>query len=316
MYDSIVRTVRFATAAAMMDFRDGFRRSPLGTLWRSLGVFTMILVLGVFFGAILKGNLASLHEYILSLAAGILAWDYLSSCLNQSCSTFGNQAQTLRHTSQPLAGIFLRICIRNIVLLAQSTCLAVLLYVAILGEVPAISTSLIPGVLLIGVTLYPATLLIGIACIRYRDLPQFVSWASHLCFLLTPILWPTYFLGRYQYLAEWNPTYHLVELYRAPLLGAMPTATTWAVSVCLACAFAIVAGWLYRRLEDRIPYWLRCLARGRRCLRTRLDPGQRDGTDEQSPPRPGSGPIAHRRTLGAGSILRGTRIFLLPALPP
>ena len=56
MRDEVSQTVRFAAAGAVIDLRNEFRRSRLGTLWRTFGTFAMIIVLGIIFGAILKGK--------------------------------------------------------------------------------------------------------------------------------------------------------------------------------------------------------------------------------------------------------------------
>lgn len=247
---------RFAAFGAWLDIAALFRRSRLGTLWRSLGLMALIGLIGLLFGAIFKTNLRDVEVYVVSLALGVMIWDFMASSLNQSCAAFSTYAPSLRYSLQPLAAIPLRICLRNGVHLLQTTLLAALAHAAILGRLPPVSPALLPGLLCIAVAVYAVSVAALMACIRFRDLPQFVAWVSHLAFFLTPILWPDYFLGRYLYLRDINPFYHFVELYRAPLQGTLPAPASWACAAVLTVLLAVAVRLAYRRWADRVVYWL------------------------------------------------------------
>jgi ABC-type polysaccharide/polyol phosphate export permease len=75
-------------------------------------------------------------------------------------------------------------------------------------------------------------------CARFRDLAQVIASILQVMFFFTPIFWvPGGQLSR-PILVEANPFYHLLQLLRAPLLGELPTALNWQVSV----AVTVVAG--------------------------------------------------------------------------
>jgi lipopolysaccharide transport system permease protein len=253
---SLPQILRFAAAYAAIDIRNSFRRSHLGTLWRSLGVFAMIGLLGAFFWAILKEYAGPFQTYILALGAGVLIWELLSMTLNQCCSVFSSQAQSLRHTRQPLAGLFLRIALRNFFIFVQSAVIGILIYAAVWGVIPSLSWQLLPGVMLTAIGVFALGIIVGTASIRFRDLPQLVSWITHIWFLLTPILWPAGMLGRYEYLNIWNPGYHFVELFRAPLTAQTIQPVTWAAAGATTALLVFFAIALLRRYEKRVPFWL------------------------------------------------------------
>ncbi|MEE8393990.1 MAG: ABC transporter permease, partial [Rhodospirillales bacterium] len=218
--------LRFAAFCAWVDIRNLFARTRLGTLWNSIGLFIIIAAIGVFFGAILKGELTGYGEYIPFLATGILVWAFLSVTINESCSVFGTRAQVLRHTAYPFAATPLILMLKNLFILVQNMFLAMIVYVLFFWSVEIDFLSLLPGLFLVAVNVLWISLLAAIACTRFRDLPQLVSGTLHLGFFLTPIIWQEHFLGRYIFLVELNPFYHLVSLVRLPLLGiATPTAT-------------------------------------------------------------------------------------------
>jgi lipopolysaccharide transport system permease protein len=58
------------------------------------------------------------------------------------------------------------------------------------------------------------------------------------------------------YLLDLNPTYHLLEIVRAPLLGQLPTLMNWEVSLGLALIGWCLALAVYGRFKRRIAYWL------------------------------------------------------------
>jgi ABC-type polysaccharide/polyol phosphate export permease len=91
---------------------------------------------------------------------------------------------------------------------------------------------------------------------RFRDVSQLVETALQITVFATPIMWPISAIGDRRYIADVNPMYHLIELARAPLLGAAPSALSWGVALAAAVAGLLLAVLLLRRVERRIVYWL------------------------------------------------------------
>jgi len=95
-------------------------------------------------------------------------------------------------------------------------------------------------------------------CARYRDLAQNVASVMQVVFYLKPIIWMTPLLRDRMgaTFLQLNPFYHLLELIRAPLLGVVPSLTSWLVVLVIA-----VVGWgftllVFSRLRHRVAYWL------------------------------------------------------------
>jgi ABC-type polysaccharide/polyol phosphate export systems, permease component len=95
-------------------------------------------------------------------------------------------------------------------------------------------------------------------CARYHDLAQIVTSVLQVAFYLTPIIWmpsllPDRMSATFLHL---NPFYHLLEIIRAPLLGAVPSLTSWLVVLIIS-----IVGWgftllVFSRLRHRVVYWL------------------------------------------------------------
>jgi lipopolysaccharide transport system permease protein len=97
---------------------------------------------------------------------------------------------------------------------------------------------------------------LGMLCLRFRDMVPLVSNLVQIAFFLTPVMWRKEMLGRYQWAADFNPLYHFLEVVRAPLLGAQPSAASWAwvLGVTLA-GYALTIVFL-SRYRSRIAYWI------------------------------------------------------------
>jgi lipopolysaccharide transport system permease protein len=98
---------------------------------------------------------------------------------------------------------------------------------------------------------------VAILSTRFRDIPLIVTNAFTALFWLTPVIYEIDQLnGEIKILVSWNPLYHVLQVFRAPLLLSAPTVTNWLVAsgtAVLGCLFLLL---LFARTRRRIPFWL------------------------------------------------------------
>jgi ABC-type polysaccharide/polyol phosphate export permease len=94
-------------------------------------------------------------------------------------------------------------------------------------------------------------------CLRFRDIQQLVAALIQVSIFITPIFWPAEYLsGSFRTIfVTFNPIYHFIEIVRAPLIGAVPPASSY-----IAVLVMTVLGWLgtyalFRTFRQRIAYW-------------------------------------------------------------
>jgi lipopolysaccharide transport system permease protein len=114
----------------------------------------------------------------------------------------------------------------------------------------------IPGFLLITFNGLMISVGLGMASARFRDIPQLVSSLVQIVFFVTPIMWKPELLKNHAYVANWNPFYAFIEIVRAPLLGQLPPAHTYATVAVVTIVNALVLGAFFVRYRSRIPYWV------------------------------------------------------------
>lgn len=237
------------------DVRQRYRRSALGPFWITIGMGVMIATIGVVFGQIFK---SPLHDFFPFLTIGTIVWTFISTVLSEGSTCFISAEAILKQLPLPLFVHIMRMMWRNLIILAHNIVIFPLVLIAVGKPLELVALVAIPGLLLTLINLSWMALILGILCARYRDLPQIVTSLLQVVFYLTPVIWMPKLLPSRAgvYLLDSNPFYHMLEIVRAPLLGQMPSATNWVVSIAIA-----VIGWLatiafFGRYKNRVAYWL------------------------------------------------------------
>ena len=115
----------------------------------------------------------------------------------------------------------------------------------------------IPGLILLMINGAWITMLLGLTCLRFRDVQQVVTSLIQVSMFVTPIFWPIDQLKgtRRMVFVEMNPLYHLVQIVRAPLLGQMPSALSYAVVILVAVVGWALTYFLFKQFRKRMAYW-------------------------------------------------------------
>lgn len=103
------------------------------------------------------------------------------------------------------------------------------------------------------------TVVFSLVGARYPDVAQFVGNTSIFIFLLTPIIWypeqmpPDSLRGQ---LMRVNPFFHLVSIFRDPLLGGHVEMASYYYVGVMTVAGLVLATVLYRRYARFVPLWI------------------------------------------------------------
>jgi lipopolysaccharide transport system permease protein len=237
------------------DVRQRYRRSALGPFWLTISMGVMIGTIGIVFGQIFQ---TPMKDYLPFLAAGMILWNFMSVVVMEGCTAFIAAEGIIKQLPIPLFVHILRMIWRNILILMHNIVIFPLVLLAVGRPIGWDAFIAIPGFVVLAINMAWVALLLGVLCARYRDLPQIVGSALQVVYYLTPIMWMPSTLSRHAgaYLLDLNPIYHLISVVRAPILGSLPTATDWYVSLGLALVGWLMAIALYGRYKRRIAYWL------------------------------------------------------------
>lgn len=252
--DSLGGAVRLGWLMALHDTRQRYRGSILGPLW-----LTANLAATGFGVAFVYANLfhQPYKEYLAYLMSGLVAWSFIFGALSEASTTFIAAGGVIRNVRLPILGYVFRVVFRQGIILAHN--LIVLGIVLVLtGQLHVEGIPLaLANLVLIGLACLPAISILAMLGARFRDVPQIVTNLLSFIMFLTPIFWPaaaaTKRVGTF---IQSNPFYHLVSLFRQPLLGQQPTLLSYLVACGLSVVGLVIAAFAYRWRRDRIVFWV------------------------------------------------------------
>jgi len=237
------------------DLKHRYKRSLLGPFWLTVSTAILIAVLCLIFGSVLR---VPMSEYAPYVAAGKITWLFLSAVLTGSCTSFVGSAAMIKQTAVPMFVYVQKDLWKDLLTFAHNLLIMPLIFIIFGRSVDWTTLLVIPGFLLLLANLGWMSLLLAVLATRYRDLPQTVSSILTPLMFITPIIWmPDMMPGRTgAAFVDYNPVARLIELVRAPLLGQVPSATTWIVCLVMAIIGWLIALYIFGRGRRRIVYWL------------------------------------------------------------
>jgi ABC-type polysaccharide/polyol phosphate export permease len=235
------------------DVKVRYRRSLLGPLWLTLSAAIFIGTIGVlyarFFGQTTSG-------FVPHVAIGFIVWTLIVSVVNDSCVVFVLAENILKQVNLPLTTHVLRMMWRNVIIFLHN--FAIVPIVLLLAGKPLTLYALILPISLVVLlwNCYWLALVLATLCTRFRDIPPIVGNVAQLFFFISPIMWTPEFLGNRIWVAHYNPIYHLIELFRAPLLEMRIPAGSFIVCIAMGVVGSAFCYAVLARLRHRITYWL------------------------------------------------------------
>jgi ABC-type polysaccharide/polyol phosphate export permease len=235
------------------EIKQRYRRSVLGPFWLTISTGIMIAGMGPLYGRLLNQPVG---DYFAYLATGMVVWILISNLITDSCLVFVNAEGFIKQIRLPFTIHIARLVWKNLIIFAHNM---VIVFIVLVFYQPNWTWHLLlapVGVLLIALNGIWLGLLLGLLCARFRDIPQIVASLVQVAFFLTPIMWKSSMLGRYEWAATFNPLTHFLEIVRAPLLGnAIPLSTCVAVIAITVLGY-LAALTLFARFRSRIAYWV------------------------------------------------------------
>jgi ABC-type polysaccharide/polyol phosphate export permease len=253
--EKTLMVISLVTILGWQDVLNRYRRSGIGPFWLTISMGIMIACVGVVFGGIFG---TPMDEFLPYLATSLIFWAFITGIINESCTTFIESEGMIKQLAIPLFTYILRVIYRNFLILAHNIIILPFVFFVMTKGIGFEALLAIPGLLFVAICLSWVALLFAMLCARYRDFAQIVASGLQVAFYLTPIIWmPSLLPDRMgATFLQLNPFFHLLELIRAPLLGVVPSLTSWLVVLVIA-----VVGWgftllVFSRLRHRVAYWL------------------------------------------------------------
>lgn len=233
-----------------------YKRSILGPVWITITTAISIVFISYLYTGFIETDF---RHYLLNLALGWVIWHFIADSVLQGAQTFQQGAGVLRGTHIEKFFLVLKTVLTNLIIFAHNLLIVAVALIAVGPAVSGVTLLVFPAFILIVLSALAAATLFGLLCSRYRDLYPTLQAIMRVLFFVTPILWSPQFISAdspRRLFVDVNPLAHYVEIWRSPLMGNSPTATSWLVvggCTLLLLSLAFIAFARYRR---QIVFWV------------------------------------------------------------
>ena len=228
---------------AWRDVKVKYKQTVIGVAWAVIQPFVMMVVFSVVFGRI-AGISSEGIPYPIFSYSGLLFWNYFSNSLGaMSGSLVGSQS------------ILQKIYFPRLILPFSSTLVnlvdfffAFLIFIGLMAYYHFTPSFLgilllLPALILTILAFTGLGLLLAAVNVKYRDVRYALPFFLQILIFVTPVIYPTSILGKYQWLWYFNPMTGIIEMVRASLLLANPVrwdlvGASFLISIIL-CAIGI-----------------------------------------------------------------------------
>lgn len=230
-----------------------YRRSRLGQLWLTLSMAVMIFGMGAIYSSLFGTSLA---DYMPHLGTGLVLWGLISSTINESCASFTENESIIRQIALPRFTYLLRTLARNLLVFVHNLIILPVVYLVTGSPIDWHILLFFPGLLLVLANLAWIGYLLAILSTRFRDIPQIVQSIVQVAFFISPVVFKPSQLRVDHPVLILNPFASMLNVMREPLLGQMPSLTSYLFLLGL-----LVFGWLLSlafagKYSQRVVYWL------------------------------------------------------------
>jgi ABC-type polysaccharide/polyol phosphate export permease len=237
------------------DVATRYRRSRIGVFWLTINTAVMIAVLATVFGVVFK---QPIQEFLPYLSVSLILWGFISTSINEGCTSFISADGIILQVKMPLYIHVARVLWRNILIFAHNLIILPIVFILMAKSITWSSIFSLAAFFLIILNLAWFNIVLAIICSRFRDMTQVIQSLMQVSFYLTPIFWSSKLLSGKtgELILKLNPFYHLIEIFRAPLLGEEINLFSWLYCLCLLVFGFFISTYFFGKYAKRIAYWL------------------------------------------------------------
>ena len=204
---------------AWRDIKVRYKQTVLGILWAVLQPFLTMVVFSIFFGRI-AGIATEGIPYPIFAYSGLLFWNYFSSSLGSASGSLVSSQGIIQKIYFPRLILPLSSTIVHLVdfFFAGLVFIGLMFYYHFTPTLIGISL-IIPCLLITFLSFAGLGLAFSAINVKYRDVRYALPFFIQLLIFVTPVIYPTSILGKYQWLWYLNPMSGVIETMRAGLLG-------------------------------------------------------------------------------------------------
>lgn len=237
------------------DFTAIYKQTILGPLWFLLQPLFSTIVFTVIFGRIAHIPTDGIPP-VLFYMAGIVSWNYFSTCMTNTANTFTANAAIFGKVYFPRLTVPISVIILNLatftIQFVLFLCFLAYFILRSAPVTPSLWVMITPFLLLqTGILGMGIGIIVSSMTTKYRDLSFLVGFGTQLWMYATPIVYPmSQIPPKWQWLYAFNPMAVVVETFRTAYLGGGAIRLGFlAVSAAITVAVFSIGIMLFSRIE-------------------------------------------------------------------
>lgn len=238
------------------DFVAVYKQTVLGPIWFFIQPLLTTLVFTIIFSGVAGMSTNGLPPLLFYLA-GTIPWNYFSTCLTKTSTTFVSNAAIFGKVYFPRLIVPLSIVVSNLIQFAIQFLLFAAVFLWYFATTDLLQPNwagiamLTPALLLLMAALGLGTgIIVSSLTTKYRDMTFLVAFGIQLAMYATPVIYPMSSIPeRYRFLIRLNPMTAPIESFRSAFLGGQIPWAELGIS-SLTTVFLLLAGVvLFNRVE-------------------------------------------------------------------
>jgi len=231
-----------------------YARTTLGSLWLGISTLFTVLCLGFIYGNVFK--VEDFLDYFVYLGFGFLIWNSISDSINSAPLIFSRNSSSIKNSK-----------LRPIFFVCQEWAFQIQNFFQAFAMVGGVFFILSPGLVInliyvpihfvnFALFIFWIPLLFAILGIKFTDLFQLLPVITNLLFLLSPILYEKKNLGRFSMIADYNPFYQILRLFRDGMMNGQLFLFEGFVLLLINFIMLSLTIILYNRVRQNLVFYL------------------------------------------------------------
>ncbi len=245
---------RIWTALAWEELNDAFSRSFLGLSWIALSFLAFLMVKLLIFTNLLPDTGGDYYSSY--LVCGLMIWRYLQPAIINAPTSFLRAAGWIKNDPLPLSLYVYKDTLKEMLALLCTLPAGFILFAFLQTPVGLNGLWALASLPVFFVNAVWLKIVLGTFGARYRDIGHLITTIMAAMMFLTPIFWTPAQIGSLVTYLKWNPLYHYLAIFRAPLIDNVVPLESWMIVGAIT-----VVGWTlalasFTTYRNRIVFWL------------------------------------------------------------
>lgn len=205
---------------AWRDIKVRYKQTVIGIAWAILQPFLLMVVFSVFFGKIAGITSGTDLPYPIFVYTGLLFWNFFSNSLVSASNSMVSNQSIIQKVYFPRLIVPLSSSIVFFIdfMLSAAIFIGLLIFYQVSPGLIGVIL-VIPSLIITVLSFSGLGLIFAAVNVTYRDVRYALPFFIQLLLFVTPVIYPTSVLGKYQWLWYLNPMSGVIDTMRAGLFG-------------------------------------------------------------------------------------------------